>query len=59
MKTIEEIEKEMDGILEEQTRKDDPEKYHGDADDLLCEALELLGYKSLVEKYEKVDKYYI
>lgn len=58
MKTMEEIEKEMDDIVEEQERRYDPEEHHADADALLCEALELLGYKSLVEKYEKVRKYY-
>lgn len=31
---------------------------HMSADDLLCEALILLGWGSLVEAFERVDKWY-
>lgn len=39
---------------------DDPdtEKAHVVADNILCEALEMLGYYKLVELYNQVDKWY-
>lgn len=37
---------------------DDTEDAHSDADNLLCELLEKLGYAQLVEKYREVAKWY-
>lgn len=31
---------------------------HGEADSILCELLELLGYKDVVAAYNKVEKWY-
>lgn len=36
----------------------DTEVAHGDADDLLCDLLIKLGYKAVVEEYEKIPKWY-
>jgi len=36
----------------------DKEISHGLADDLLCDILEDLGYKDVVEEYKKLPKYY-
>ena len=36
----------------------DPEGTHGNADDILCELLETLGYKEVVNKYNEVTKWY-
>lgn len=36
----------------------DTESAHGSADDVLCEALEYLGCKELVEEWRKVPKWY-
>ena len=37
---------------------EDTERAHGIADNYLCEALTLLGYKKIAEEYEKIDKWY-
>lgn len=37
--------------------KSDPERAHGDADSILIDALESLGFKKLIELYNKVYKY--
>ena len=37
---------------------DDIEDCHSDADDILCELLISLGYKEVVEEYEKVEKWF-
>ena len=37
---------------------DDNEIGHGEADDLLCSLLEDLGFKAVVDLYERVDKWY-
>ncbi len=36
----------------------DEESAHVQADLILCELLEDLGYKKVVEKYDEIDKYY-
>jgi hypothetical protein len=36
----------------------DEEAAHGNADDVLCEALTLLGHADLVEEWRKVPKWY-
>ena len=36
----------------------DPEKAHGNADDVLCELLKRLGYDDVVDEWEKVEKWY-
>ena len=38
--------------------KYDEEACHSRADDLLCEFLKQLGYRELVEEYEKLPKWY-
>jgi len=44
--------------MKEQQNNPDIEEAHGIADDLLCQLLKELGFKKLVEEYEKVPKYY-
>ena len=36
----------------------DTESAHADADTVLCDLLEALGYKKVVEEYNKVEKWY-
>ena len=36
----------------------DVELAHVDADDVLCDLLEALGYNNVVEEYHKVEKWY-
>ena len=36
----------------------DTEEAHPLADDILCDALELLGYNELVKIYKKIHKWY-
>jgi hypothetical protein len=36
----------------------DPEVEHGDADEILCEVLTLLGQKELVDLYKQIHKWY-
>lgn len=36
----------------------DIESAHADADEVLCELLEVLGYTKIVEEYNKVQKWY-
>ena len=36
----------------------DVESAHADADQVLCDLLEFLGYKKVVEEYHKVEKWY-
>jgi hypothetical protein len=40
------------------SNEDDEEGNHIVADAILCEILETLGFKELVELYEKIDKWY-
>ena len=42
----------------QQSHGDDPEKAHGDADDVLCELLTSLGYAKVVEEWHKIEKWY-
>lgn len=55
---IKELSDEMIKRLEEVINDDDTESAHGNADDILCELLEKLGYKDVVETYNKVSKWY-
>ena len=45
--------KEMSGI-----DNDDTETAHREADHLLCEILEKLGYQKLVDEYREIPKWY-
>ena len=36
----------------------DPERAHGEADDILCRALKILGLGELVTLYDRVEKWY-
>lgn len=36
----------------------DIEVAHGDADDVLCDFLESLGYTEVVKAYKEIDKWY-
>lgn len=36
----------------------DAEAAHGDADDILCELLEAIGFVDVVTEWEQVDKWY-
>lgn len=49
---------EMVSRLQEEANNDDTECAHINADDILCELLEKLGYKDVVEKYNEVSKWY-
>lgn len=42
----------------EATENGDSEIAHSNADDILCEMLEELGYSVIVETYHKVSKWY-
>lgn len=53
--TAAEFEREMKKIAE---IKNDDEGRHEKADDLLCKALESLGYEAGVEIYRKIGKWY-
>lgn len=44
--------------LKEAQESSDTESAHADADEVLCDLLEALGYKKVVEAYNKVDKWY-
>jgi len=37
---------------------DDEEQEHIDADQLLCDLLEILGFEELIKLYHKIDKWY-
>lgn len=49
---------EMVSRLQEEANNGDTECAHMNADDILCELLEKLGYKDVVEKYNEVSKWY-
>lgn len=49
---------EMVKRLQEEVNNDDTEDAHINADYILCELLEKLGYKDVVEKYNEVSKWY-
>ena len=44
--------------LQAEVENGDTECAHVNADDILCELLEKLGYKEVVEKYNEVSKWY-
>lgn len=44
--------------MKECVNNGDTEVAHLDADDILCDVLTQLGYKELVDLYEKVNKWY-
>ena len=44
--------------LQEEVKNKDIEEAHYNADQVLCDLLEELGYKEVVDTYNKVDKYY-
>ena len=54
---IKEIEKEAIERISE-AEKLGCEEYHVRADDVLCEVLEKLGFKALVERYDSKSKWY-
>lgn len=41
-----------------ESRDDDAESWHIKADDILCELLNELGFKQIVEEYGKVKRWY-
>ena len=45
-------------LMEKQTKGWDKEVEHVNADDLLCDLLEELGFEEVVEVYNKVEKWY-
>lgn len=49
---------EMVKRLQEEVNNDDTECAHINADDILCELLEKLGYTDVVEKYNEVSKWF-
>lgn len=44
--------------LEAAQENPDIEAAHADADQVLCDLLKALGYKMIVEEYDKVEKWY-
>ena len=49
---------EMVKRLQEEVDNGDNECAHRNADYIMCELLERLGYKEVVEKYNEVSKWY-
>ena len=45
-------------LMDEQIENGDTEGAHYEADELLCKFLKELGMSEIVEKYEKVNKWY-
>lgn len=45
-------------LMEEQIKNTDTEEAHHNADKLLCNLLCEIGYKTVVDKYRIVDKWY-
>lgn len=45
-------------MLKEAQENTDTEVAHLDADQVLCDLLEALGYKKVVDAYHKVNKWY-
>lgn len=44
--------------LKEAQQGSDVESAHAEADQVLCDLLEALGYTKIVEEYDKVSKWY-
>ena len=57
-KKKEDIIKEAVEKMKECVNNSDIELSHLDADNILCDVLTQLGYKELVDLYEKVNKWY-
>lgn len=57
-KKKEDIIKEAVEKMKECVNNSDTELAHLDADNILCDVLTQLGYKELVDLYEKVNKWY-
>ena len=57
-KKKEDIIKEAVEKMKECVNNSDTELAHLDADNILCDVLTQLGYKELVDLYEKVHKWY-
>ena len=49
---------EMVKRLQKEVNDNDAERAHVNSDNILCELLEKLGYKDVVEKYNEVSKWY-
>jgi hypothetical protein len=47
----------ISNLIELQSQND-TEAAHGNADDLLCQFLEKLGYPDVVKEYNKINKWY-
>lgn len=45
-------------LLKVEQDNSDTESAHGNADDVLCDLLESLGYADVVAEYYKVEKWY-
>ena len=54
---LEEMEARTLVLLEDAKKNGDIERAHGDADDALCELLEYLGFKEIVEAWKAVPKW--
>jgi len=53
---IVEIKVRMKELATNNLPKGDPETWHGEADDLLCELLTLLGHEDIITDYDEVQK---
>jgi hypothetical protein len=56
--TPEEFKKAMEEILKREADDGDREECHWDADHLMCDLLEELGYGDGIEVYRKLPKWY-
>ena len=45
-------------IIERESKRGDTEVAHGKADDILCQFLEQLGFREIVDAWDRVDKWY-
>ena len=44
--------------LKERQQSDDKEVAHAEADDILCDLLDSMGYKDVVKEFRKIPKWY-
>ena len=58
METKELIEKYLNRLDSECNSQFDTEVDHINADNILCDLLTELGYKEIVDKFNKIDKWY-
>lgn len=49
---------EFERMMKELARSNDPEYSHGEADDLMCEVLEQLGYGAGVKVFDNMVRWY-